>query len=70
MIQCVKCNAIIPQERLDIFPDTIHCSKCSTTKKVVARNIYSHKTGFDTFIVPAEDKNKVNTLMREYNRGR
>jgi hypothetical protein len=70
MRTCIKCQKEIPISRLEILPETEHCTMCSVTKKVVARNIYSHKTGFDTFIVPGDDKNKVHMLMREYNRGR
>ena len=35
-MNCSKCNEEIPQERLEVLPDTKSCVKCSDTKPYVA----------------------------------
>jgi len=71
MTRCTTCGDIIPQERLDFFPDGIdYCVKCADihTPVRVCRVIYPHKTGGELFV--AEGKQNIDKLNREYRRAR
>ena len=48
---CKSCNSTIPNERLRLLPNAIHCVNCSTVDKVSAIPIIHHKTGNEIQIV-------------------
>ena len=70
MRTCARCRNIIPQERLDILPDTHTCVSCSGVQKYVGAMIYDHKTAGRLEFVRPENKEAVHTLARFVNRGR
>jgi len=70
MTKCYDCGDTIPEGRLEIYPDTEYCVKCSDnhTFKYEARMIYPHKTGGELFI--SRTKEGARRLERECCRGR
>lgn len=70
MRTCARCRNIIPQERLDVLPDTHTCVSCSGVQKYVGAMIYDHKTAGRLEFVRPENKEAVHTLARFVNRGR
>jgi hypothetical protein len=70
MCKCSDCGNEIPSARLEFFPDTEYCVKCSDkhTFKSVARIIYSHKADCELFI--ARSNEDARRLNREYARSR
>lgn len=44
---CIICNTPIPEERLEVLPDTLYCVKCSGShadKKVYDPEVYCAKS--------------------------
>ncbi len=41
---CFKCKCVIPNERIDVLPDTQTCVQCSGVEKYVGAMIFDHKT--------------------------
>jgi hypothetical protein len=68
--KCIDCGEQIPAARLEFFPDTEYCVKCSDnhTFAYVCHMIYPHKTGGELFV--ARTKEGARRLEREAVRGR
>lgn len=68
---CSCCNSPIPQERLDILPETLTCVKCSRVQKYVGANVFTHKTAPTLVFFRGEDKENLrqlsNLVMRRRN---
>jgi hypothetical protein len=67
---CFKCKCVIPNERLDVLPDTRTCRECSTEQAYIGARIYDHKTAGRAVFVRPEDTEAVETLKRFVNRAR
>lgn len=59
---CEKCVEPIPQERLDILPDTYRCVSCSNESKTEGVLEYQHKTGGCILILPKDGEMKRRAL--------
>lgn len=67
---CTKCKCVIPNERLDVLPETRTCVECSGVQKYVGAMVYDHKTAPRLTYVNPENKEAVETLKREIRRAR
>lgn len=67
---CFKCKCVIPQERIDVIPETHTCMQCSTVQGYVGAMVYDHKTAGRVVFVRPENKEAVTTLQRFVNRAR
>lgn len=67
---CFRCKCVIPDERLEVLPDTHTCRDCSTEQGYVGAMIYDHKTAGRLVYVRPENKEAVSTLSRFVNRAR
>ena len=54
-MNCIKCNEVIPQGRLEAIPGTKTCVNCSTTSKWYVRNIISGKTTYNETEIIKDD---------------
>lgn len=78
MIQCIRCGAEIPEERVEILQKKnwpMCCIKCSTVEGPVGFMSYGHKTGGEVIVVPqnadgTNDPEKIRQAERVYRRGR
>lgn len=70
MRTCVRCKGIIPNERLEVLPDTHTCVQCSGVQKYVGAMVFDHKTAGRLEFVRPENKEAVQTLKRFINRAR
>jgi hypothetical protein len=61
MIQCVRCNGLMPELRFTKYGYR-SCVNCSTTQKVGGVPITNHKTGNSIQVVPMDVANKINRL--------
>lgn len=67
---CTKCKCVIPDERLDVLPETRTCVECSGVQKYVGIMSYQHKTAPSLVYISPENKEAVETLKREIRRAR
>lgn len=51
-MHCEICHAKIPEERLEVFPNTRRCVRCSEVKRVEGLMDYGHKTAPQLVILP------------------
>lgn len=65
-----KCGETIPELRLEIFPDTKCCAKCSTVPMNRAFMVYSHKTAGEVVTVDASNPENIRLAERAYRRAR
>lgn len=70
MRTCVRCKGIIPNERLEVLPDTHTCVSCSGVQKYIGAMVFDHKTAGRLEFVRPENKEAVQTLKRFINRAR
>jgi hypothetical protein len=68
--RCDVCDGAIPQERLEVLPDTTTCVKCSRVKKNIVMPVYSHKTAPEMIVIPSEDRESLRRAIRANNRSR
>ncbi len=61
---------VIPNERIDVLPDTQTCVQCSGVEKYVGAMIFDHKTAGRLEYVNPKNKQAVETLKRFVNRAR
>lgn len=66
---CEKCVKPIPQERLDILPNTFRCVACSDESKTEGVVEYGHKTAGVICILPKDPEMKRRAL-RAHRRAR
>lgn len=64
------CGAKIPEERLDVLPDTRVCVKCSKEPKKLGVPAFGHKTGASVVVVDSRDTEGVRRLRNQYHRVR
>jgi len=69
-MKCVKCGERIPQGRLEIFPDTWHCTACTSEEPYYGINVYDAKVGGRLVYVRREAAQAVETLQRFNSRAR
>jgi hypothetical protein len=69
-MKCLQCQEEIPAIRLEIFPDTDCCAKCSKTPKNKVFMMYSHKTAGEIVAVNGDNKEAIRIAEREYRRAR
>lgn len=69
---CKHCQEIIPQERLDLLPNTEYCVKCAGefVAKVKGYMNYSDKTAPDLVIIDPADKEGIRRAERAFRRER
>ncbi len=67
---CFRCKCVIPNERLEVLPETQTCTQCSTVQGYVGAMVYDHKTAGRVVFVRPEDKEAVTTLKRFVKRAR
>lgn len=77
MRECKKCEKVIPQERLEILPETTLCVECSKTlnKKRVGFMVFggggNHgKTGGSIVMIDVNDKEALRRAERANRRAR
>jgi hypothetical protein len=70
MRTCVRCKSTIPNERLEVLPDTHTCVSCSGVQKYVGAMVFDHKTAGRLEFVRPENKEAVTALKRFVNRAR
>ena len=56
-MKCIKCNSIIPQERVNLGYKT--CVNCSTTEAYGCAPLINHKTGNSIQILSRSDAAKI-----------
>lgn len=61
-MHCALCFNLIPAERLEVLPDTRTCVKCSTEKKYVGANVFTHKTAPTLVFFRGEEKENIRQL--------
>jgi hypothetical protein len=69
-MNCEFCDNEIPQERLEVLPDTTTCVKCSKVRKNVCYPVFAHKTAPETVIIGAESGEEIRRARRANNRSR
>ncbi len=67
---CIRCKVPIPQERLEILPNTHTCVSCSTEQQYRGAMVFDHKTAPRLVYVRPENKEAIETLKRFVNRAR
>lgn len=66
---CKSCGEKIPEIRLEIFPDTVFCVKCTNDPpKRFGLMSYSHKTAPELIMTSGEEN--IRKLQRDFNRER
>lgn len=66
-ISCEKCGKEIPQERLEILPDTKTCKDCSTFS-CHSRMFYSHKTAGEVQTIASDNVANYSDAKRQMDR--
>ena len=53
-MNCKKCGKEIPQERLEILPNTTTCVACSTVKRVKGNMVFEKKMASELILRSAD----------------
>ncbi len=61
---CIGCGGFISYERIIAIPGTRTCTKCSSTPKVMGKNVFAHKTGSEIQVMSPETWNTLQRLDR------
>jgi len=61
---CEVCGYDIPQERLDVLPETKVCVNCTTEEKVQGLMVWSHKTAPCIVIFHPSEKEAIRRAKR------
>lgn len=65
MKTCKHCGTTIPQERLDVLPETEECVRCSTEPQYFAVLTYDHKTaGYVQYVKEPEHIRQAKRFVR------
>jgi hypothetical protein len=67
---CLKCKQPIPQERLEILPNTKTCKDCSEVQKPIGFMIYSHKTAPTIHLINPSNIEELRLAKRANKRAR
>lgn len=65
-VYCAKCGIVIPSERLEVIPDTVHCVSCSTVKNHVGfmESTQSKGTASEIILVNGNDEEALRLARR------
>ena len=69
-MNCTNCSSDIDELRLEILPNTVTCTACSTEQKRVGFLVFAPKTAPDIIMVDGGDKEAVRIARRGYERAR
>lgn len=67
---CKECGKEIPQERLDVLPDTETCVEHSDVEDYVGFMVFGHKTGAQFVAINPKDKESLRLARRADERKR
>lgn len=68
--KCEVCGCEIPQERLDIIPETTVCVNCTAEEKVEGLMVFTHKTAPSIVIFHPGEKEAIRRAKRFSTRAR
>jgi len=69
-MNCEICGSKIPQERLDIIPETTVCVNCTTEERVEGLMVFQHKTAPSIVIFRPNEKEAIRRAKRFNTRAR
>lgn len=68
--KCEICDSEIPQERLDVIPETRVCVNCTTEERVEGMMVFDHKTAPRIVIFHPSEKEAIRQAKRFGTRAR
>lgn len=69
-INCSICGMVIPNERLEILPETDVCVLCTSEPKKLGIPSYGHKTGGSVVIIDPREQETLRRAKNQYRRTR
>jgi len=66
MKRCLEtdCGVVIPQGRLDVFPNTLYCASHSKVQKYQGLSVYDHKTAGRVEVFDPNNPNELGLIQQ------